>query len=237
MRYPNAFVLEAHSHDFSQLLHASSGVMIVETARGSWVVPPQRAVWLPARASHRVTMRGEVAMHTVYFDAATAARVVLADTCVVQVSALLRELLVYCAMRGKLDVENDAHEERLCGLLLDLIDRVETIPLALPMPRDPRALRVAHAVKTEPGSDLETSVLARQAGASARTIERLFTTETGMTFGRWRQQARLLAALALLADGAPVTRVAVEVGYASASAFIAMFKGTLGTTPSQFFGS
>jgi AraC-like DNA-binding protein len=225
-RYPDGFVLDAHSHEWSQLLHASQGVMVVDTEAGSWVVPPHRAIWLPSNASHRVTMRGEVAMQTAYF----ADEVPLNRTCVVEVSPLLRELLKHCALLGKLD-ERIPHEARLAGLLIDLLSTVETMPLALPMPRDERALRVAHAIRNDPSNEDVLSV----AGASQRTIERIFVTETGMPLGRWRQQARLLSAMTKLAEGASVTEVALDVGYASPSAFIAMFKSTLGKTPSRFF--
>lgn len=233
-RYPDGFVLGDHEHAWSQLLHASSGVMIVDTPRGSWVVPPQRAIWLPAGTSHRVTMRGEVAMRTIYFAPAVA--IAIDGIHVVEVSPLLRELLVYAAKLGKLDVRIP-HQARLAGLVVDLLSTIPTMPLALPVPRDPRALRVAEAVRGDPSESADVTVLARSAGASVRTIERLFVAETGMPFGRWRQQARLLSALTLLAGGASVTRVALDVGYASPSAFIAMFKSALGTTPSRFFGA
>jgi hypothetical protein len=225
MRYPDGFVLDAHAHSWAQLLHASEGVMVVETAAGIWVVPPHRAVWLPAETDHKITMRGMVAMRTVYFDART--RLPLKGTSVVEVTPLLRELLIHVAKMGKLDL-GIARESRLAGLLVDLLAVVETMPLALPMPRDPRALRVAHAVRSAPSDEPP------MAGASLRTIERLFMAETGMPYGRWRQQARLLAAMTMLAEGTPVTRVALDVGYASPSAFIAMFKSALGRTPSRF---
>jgi AraC-like DNA-binding protein len=208
--------------------------MIVETGAGSWVVPPHRAVWLPAGAEHRVTMRGEVSMRTVYFDDRRLELRSPGRTRVVEVTPLLRELLIHCATLGKLD-SHVPHQARLSGLLVDLLAEIETMPLELPMPRDPRALRVADAVKADPGSEDDTAGLARRAGASTRTIERLFAAETGMAFGRWRQQARLLAALSQLAEGTPVTRVALDVGYSSPSAFIAMFKRALGSTPSRFF--
>jgi AraC-like DNA-binding protein len=231
MRYPDGFVLDAHAHAWSQLLHASAGVMVVETHDGLWVVPPHRGVWIPAGTRHSVTMRGEVAMRTVYFDESTP--LPLARPCVVEVAPLLRELLAYCGQLGKLDPAVP-HEARLAGLLIDLVSVVEAMPLALPMPRDPRALRLARALREAPADDAMLGRLVRRAGASLRTIERLFAAETGMPFGRWRQQARLLAAMTMLAEGMPVTRVALEVGYASPSAFIAMFRSAIGKTPSQF---
>ena len=236
MRYPDAFVLEGHAHPWSQLLYASSGVMHVETSAGAWVVPPHRALFLPASAEHRVVMRGEVAMRTVYFTPALDLGPLAhhGRIAVVQVRPLLRELLAHVATLGKLDV-GVPKEERLAALLVDLVHEVRTLPVSLPMPNDARALRVATMVRRDPASEAALASLTKKAGASVRTIERLFVDETGMTFGRWRQQARLLAALSLLAERTPVTRVALEVGYASPSAFIATFKSVFGTTPSRFF--
>jgi AraC-like DNA-binding protein len=231
-RYPNGYALHGHAHDWSQLLYASEGVMVVETAEGAWVVPPHRAVWLPAGASHAITMRGTVAMRTVYFPGDSG--IALERTTVVNVSPLLRELVVHCTTLGRLRL-TDPHEARLAGLLVDLVSVVEAMPLALPMPRDPRAVRVAEAVRRDPANNATVGALARKAAAGARTIERLFLGETGMTFGAWRKQARLHHALVLLAQGMPVTNVAFEVGYASPSAFIATFKNALGTTPSRAF--
>jgi AraC-like DNA-binding protein len=234
MRYPDGFVLETHSHAWNQLLYAAEGVMRVEARSGAWVVPPHRAVWLPALVDHHIVMRGSVAMRTVYF--APHVKTQLATTAVVNVSPLLRELVVHCTSLGRLDVRVP-HEARLAALLVDLLDEVRAVPLKLPMPHDTRALDVATRVTRAPGDASTLRALAKGAGASPRTIERVFLAETGMTFGRWRQQARLLHALTLLAAGEPVTSVALDVGYVSLSAFIAMFKGSLGTTPSRFFGS
>jgi AraC-like DNA-binding protein len=231
-RYPDGFELAGHTHDWGQLLYASQGVMVVETSHGSWVVPPHRAVWIPAGVQHAVTMRGAVSMRTVYF--AEDAGVGLESTTVVNVSPLLREIVVHCATLGRLDV-SDPHEARLAGLLVDLLAAVETVPLSLPMPRDPRAVRVAEAVRRDPASSATVAMLARKAAAGARTVERLFLAETGMTFGTWRKQARLHHALVLLAQGVAVANVASEVGYSSPSAFIATFKTTLGTTPGRVF--
>lgn len=232
MRYSDGAVLDRHAHDWGQLLYASEGVMFVETTFGSWVVPPQRAVWVPPHVEHRVTMCGSVAMRTLYF--AERLRPRLDATCVVDVTPLLRELVLHAVRLGKLDLRID-HEARLAGLLVDLLRVVGTVALELPMPRDERAVRVAHALRRDPRGPSGLQALARTAGASARTVERLFVADTGMTFARWRQQARLLHALRLLAEQTPVATVASAVGYESASAFIAMFKGALGTTPSRFF--
>jgi AraC-like DNA-binding protein len=232
VRYSDGAVLERHDHDWGQLVYASEGVMLVESAAGAWIVPPQRAVWVPPNVEHRVTMCGSVAMRTLYF--AEQLRPRLDSTCVVDVSPLLRELVLHCVGLGKLDLRIP-HEARLARLLVDLLRAVGTIALELPMPRDARALRVAEALQRDLRRAAGLDVLAQEAGASPRTVERLFVAETGMTFARWKQQSRLLAALRLLAEKTPVAQVALEVGYGSPSAFIAMFKSALGTTPNQFF--
>jgi hypothetical protein len=187
-RYPYGYTLEEHAHDWSQLLYAREGVMVVETSAGAWVVPPHRAVWIPAGVAHTITMRGAVSMRTVYFPRDSSVR--LERTTVVNVSPLLRELVAHCASLGRLDLANP-HEARLAGLLVDLLSTVEAVPLALPIPKDPRAVRVAEAVRRDPADNATVAVLARRAAAGGRTVERLFLTETGMTFGIWRTQARL----------------------------------------------
>jgi AraC-like DNA-binding protein len=222
--FSDGFELDAHAHDWSQLLYASHGVMLVRTAAASWVVPPLRAVWLPPHVDHEIEMRGEVAMRTLYFRDP---RPRLTTTQVLDVSPLLRELIVHCVRLMKLD-RTIAAEAHLMRVLFDLLDTTLSMPLELPMPRDPRAVRAAQRIKRDPR-------VSEFAGASVRTLERLFLAETGLTFGRWRQQARLLHALADLAAGKSVTETSERVGYRGPSAFIAMFKGALGKSPSKFF--
>ena len=155
---------------------------------------------------------------------------------VVQVSPLLRELILHACARGVLDrkKKNDA---AWIAVLLDQLDQATATPLELPLPRDPRALRVARAALALPSERRTLEQLCVRAGASKRTIERCFRLETAMTFGKWRQQLSLVHAIRLLAAGDDVTTVALEVGYATPSAFIAMFRAALGTTPSRYFGN
>jgi AraC-like DNA-binding protein len=219
--YSDGFVLERHRHDWTQLVFASSGVMVVTTDDGSWVVPPQRAVLVPPYVDHEIAMRGEVSMRTLYFREIAPPGVV-----VIGVTPLLRELVIHCVARMALD-HAVAADQRLIGLLLDLVAQAEPMPLGLPMPQDLRAFEVAQGLLRDPANP-------KYVGASVRTLERLFLAETGMTLGRWRQQARLHHALAALAAGHSVNEVAEQVGYASPSAFIAMFKAALGTSPAKF---
>jgi AraC-like DNA-binding protein len=230
--YGPGTVLERHSHAWAQLVYASEGVMRVETEDGVWVVPSHRAVWIPAGVGHAIAMSGHVAMRTLYLAPELTAALP-AGCCVVEVAPLLRELVLHAVARAPLRLGEPEHE-RLIGFLLDQLAVLPVVPLELPMPRDPRALRVATRLRDDPGAAHDLDALARSAGASRRTLERLFQRETGIPLGRWRQQARLLHALDLLAQGQPVTSVALEVGYESPSSFIAVFTDAFGTTPGRY---
>ena len=221
-----------HQHPFAQLLFASSGVMTVTTEHGTWVVPPERAVWVPARVGHSIRMTGRVSMRTIYLGDSLGS---LAGTacCVVQVSPLLRESILR-AVEFAQPYREDGPEARLVGVIADEIRAAPTAPLHLPLPRDPRARRVADALRANPGDPRTLRDWARKAGASARTLERLFERETSFTFAAWRQQARLLRGLEQLASGASVTSTALDLGYDTPSAFIAMFRRALGTSPGRY---
>ncbi len=156
------------------------------------------------------------------------------DCCVVNVSPLLRELILHTIEIGMLNRNVSAHG-RLTRVIVDQLQTVPTIPLKLPVPTDRRAMRIAEVLRKSPGDNRSIEQLSKSVGAAKRTIERIFLKETDMTFGRWRQQLRLLQALTLLAAGETVTTVALEVGYDSTSAFIAAFKTVLGTTPGKYY--
>lgn len=230
---PPGHRIESHAHDWPQLIYAVHGVISVTAGAGAWVVPPMRALWVAVGVRHELHMQGRVEMQTLYFrpDFAPAME---SACCVINVSPLLRELIVSIVAVGALSDATPSDRARL-RLLFDLLVVVPERPLALPMPMDSRARRVAERALDRidvPGS-LADLVLA--SGASVRTIERTFLDQTGMTFGRWRQQARLLEAIRLLGEGIQVTAVAMLVGYRSPSAFVAAFKKCLGRTPAQYF--
>jgi AraC-like DNA-binding protein len=231
--YPSGDVLARHRHGRCQLVHASTGVMTVTTDDGTWVVPPQRAVWVPAGIDHEIRMTGLVTMRTLYVrgDAAAA----LPPSCrVVTITPLLRELIL-AAVGLAQPYALGGPEERLVRVMLDELLVMEEAPLHLPAVGDDRLLAITEALQANPGDDRTLDDWSREAGASARTIARLFVAETGMTFAGWRQQLRLARALELLAGGRAVTEVAVELGYSSPSAFTAMFRRALGRTPGRYF--
>lgn len=231
--YPNASSTGLHSHPRCQLLYAIEGVMVVRSAVGSWVVPPNRAVWLEAGLEHEVRMCGRVKIRTV-FVAQTAAPNLPKTSCVIAVSPLLKELIV-AAVDVPLDYEAGARDERLMQLLLDELRFVDVLPLHLPSPCEPRIRVICEALSARPDDPTTAEQWAERLGVTARTIHRLFAAETGMTFGRWRQQARLMAALERLARGDRIIDVALDTGYASQSAFTAMFRKHFGMAPGDFY--
>jgi AraC-like DNA-binding protein/quercetin dioxygenase-like cupin family protein len=224
-----------HRHRRAQLVYASRGVMTVTTSDGAFVVPPQRAVWMPGGHEHQIDARGAVAMRTIYVEP-DAAPGLPKQVCVLHVTPLLRELIL-AAVRASQPYEPESPESRLMDVILDQIRALPAAPLSLPMPRDRRLRRVTEALRADPADARGLEAWAREAGASARTLARLFRTETGMSFGAWRQQVRLLRALEKLAAGEAVTSVAFDLGYDSPSAFIAMFRRNLGASPTRYFGS
>ncbi|MGY4224581.1 AraC-like DNA-binding protein/mannose-6-phosphate isomerase-like protein (cupin superfamily) [Bradyrhizobium sp. USDA 4503] len=231
--YPSGASTGLHAHPRGQLLYAIEGVMVVRCAEGTWVVPPNRAVWLVADLAHEVRMCGAVKIRTVFVDA-DAAPDLPGASCVFAVSPLLRELFV-AAMRVPLDYAPATSDERLMRVLLDQLREVDVLPLHLPMPRDERLARICAALVAHPDDGSTAEQWARRLKLTSKTIHRLFARETGMTFGEWRQQARLLFALERLARGARVIDVALDAGYASQSAFSAMFRKHFGLPPNAFY--
>jgi AraC-like DNA-binding protein len=235
--YPSGHFVRPHAHDEHQLVYATQGVMTVTTPAGTWVVPAHRGAWIPGSVTHSIRMSGPVSMRTLYLLPSLAGS--LPDACyVLSVSPLLRELVLHAVSQGGLDrrVPADAH------VIAVLLDQLALLPAPAPasslrQPRDPRAVRVARRLLEAPGDRRPVAALLAGVGASQRTIERLFRAETGLSFGRWRQQLRLTEALRLLAAGEPVTSVALDVGYDSLSAFVSVFHRTFGTTPGRYFRS
>ena len=232
-----AYIWRDRVSDWGQLLFASRGMLTVHTDAGLWVVPVHQAVWVPPGVRHSVEVTGGVAMRSLYLrlPLRPPVRSGLPDACrVVEVSPLLREILRR-AMRLRTLDRRIAEQRHLLDVLLDEITVLPLIPLDLPMPRDARGVRAAACIREEPAARHTLAEVARASAASARTLERLFRSETGLPFGVWRQRARLLRALQLLAEGDTVAGVASAVGYESTSAFVAAFRRALGTTPGRYF--
>ena len=230
--YRDRFTVGTHTHPWGQLVYGTSGVMRVVADETIWFVPPTRAIWLPPRQPHSIVMQGDVAMRTLYIapDRATGlARATIA----LEVSVLLRALVLHILTLGMLDREI-AEQDRLAGVLTDLIAEASPSNLRLPLPADPRALAAAHWLQANTAERRDLRAVARHAGSSLRNLQRLFTQETGMTLDAWRQRARLIHAVTCLSTGASVTEAGFACGYNSTSAFISAFKNQLGMTPRRY---
>lgn len=216
-----------------KLSYASEGVLRVVTPAGAWIAPPQRAVWIPAGVAHREETRGNAEMRSLYFaDRLCAA---LPKMCVVlNVPPLLRELILATAELSVLDAAH-AEQQRLAQVLVDRLELLKPAEAqALPMPRDRRALAIARRLEGDPANDESLAAHAKRAGASVRTAQRLFLSETGLAFAQWRQRLRLLSAVERLGAGRSVTDAALDVGYSSVSAFVHAFRSEFGVTPGRF---
>jgi AraC-like DNA-binding protein/quercetin dioxygenase-like cupin family protein len=219
-----------HRHDEHQLAWAASGVIVVEVGEGVWVLPTSRALWIPAGVEHSVRAYGESTMESLYFPAA-GCPVSWSRPTVIAVPVLLRELIAHLASvddQPRLRANAEA-------VVFDLLQPVGVSQLTVALPTDPRARQVADELLAAPDDERTIDQWGRHVGASGRTLARAFTDQTGMSFGRWRTEVRLCAALPMLADGATVAAVARRVGYASPGAFVAAFRATIGTTPGQYF--
>lgn len=227
--------LAPHRHRRAQLLYAVQGVMTVGTEAGSWVVPPQRAVWIPPGMLHEVCTTGAVSTRSLYILPDTVQEAGLPDACqVIGVSDLLRALLV-----AAVDLPfgaDDPRATRILALALDEVRTMPVLPLYVPVPADLRLARLCQAYLSHPVARDPIDRWAADYGTSRRSFTRLFRQQTGMSVALWRQQACLLAALERLAAGQAVTRVAMDLGYDSPSAFSAMFRRVLGTPPGRYFG-
>lgn len=221
-----------HAHPRGQLIYASSGVMRVVSRNDVWVVPPSQAVWVPPDIEHEVYFPGEVSLRNLFIDPSVVVR--LPNECaILKVSPLLRELILKAVTVGD-SYGAESAGYRLMVVLLDELRQAEVTVLFLPMGRDERLQRVIEALLNNPGDKRELGELASMAGASARTLSRLFVRETGLTFTAWRKRHIVQEAVERLGKGQSVTRVAYDLGYQSMSAFIEMFRHTLGVSPRTY---
>jgi AraC-like DNA-binding protein len=230
--------IPARAPDWHKLIHGTRGVMTVHTEKCAWVAPPYRAVWIPAGIDFRLELSGSVAMRLLYlrpgrrrwgpFESRTR------DCSVVNVTPLLRELICRVCRIGALN-SRLARDRRLIGVIRDELNVLIAAPLQLPVPRDPRAVQFAAASQAALCDGVPLAKILRSAGASRRTMERLYRSETSLTLGQWLRRQKLLQALRRLAAGETVNAVALDLGYNSSSAFIAMFRRELGSTPTSYF--
>ena len=231
--YPAGTVIDHHHHGHHQLVHAARGVMRVRTGAGQWVVPPTRALWMPAGLVHAVDCIGEVEMRSIYVRPG-AAPGLASHPHVVGVSALLREL-IRAAIAVAQPYAPNSRDGRLMRLLLDELRVLPVLPLHLPQPSDPRLRTICDQLTAHPDDASTLADWAQRLKIDRKTIERLFSRELGMSFGRWRQQLRLLLALERLGRADRIVDIALDLGYESPGAFATMFRRQFGESPSRFF--
>ncbi len=222
--------IDWHDHAEHQLVYPSSGVLHVRTDRGAWVVPPRRAVWLPAGVPHSHRAHGLTQMLTLAFPADVNPLNEIEPT-VVAVGQLLREVIIALAEDHTLGPDDRADLYRVA---LRRLTPTPALQHHLPAPADPGLRDVAAILAEDPADGRTLAELGRAAGASERTLSRLFRRDTGMTFPQWRAQLRLQHAIILLAADSTVTGAATASGYTNTSAFIAAFRDAFGVTPAAY---
>jgi AraC-like DNA-binding protein len=223
-------------HREAQLVYAARGTMQVTTPKGRWLVPPDRAVWVPARLEHSIDVLADIDMRTLYFDlkwlALEQRSASLDSEFVVRVSQLLHQ-----AILALFDGRKDSHRTDLLVRLAMLeLHQAEDSATFIPLPHEPRCRRAADIVLGDPTGSHEIETLARAVGTSARTLSRLFSSETQLSFKSWCQRARIAAAIEKLSVDANISvkQLASDLGYASFPAFSYAFRQVTGKTPTEF---
>ncbi|WP_329547676.1 helix-turn-helix transcriptional regulator [Streptomyces sp. NBC_01356] len=228
---PRGTSFTTHWHPFHQLAWSAKGLLRVSSEKGSWLLPPSLALWIPAGLPHSTGSEGDAVMRSPYVDPASCPQIAWTEPTVVAVGPLQRALVDHLV---RTDLAPEARS-RAEAVLLDVLSPVPVTSVAVPEPRDPRTRAIAQALTADPADGRPLSAWGTQVGASARTLARLFVAETGLAFGQWREQLRMQSAMPLLADGLTLETVARHVGYASASSFVAAFHRVVGVTPRQYF--
>jgi AraC-like DNA-binding protein len=232
--WPSQSEKAQHTHARHQLMYSQTGVIHVSTPTGSWILPPTKSIWISGGTPHSLLVKRPVELTILWVDRDALGAPYWTGCNVVNVSPLIRELLSVCSEQPW-DYPPASRSSRLAQVLLEQLEVHEQAPLELPELSDPRAERVAALLRADPADRRPLAELAAAAGASHRTVERLFASETGMSFGRWRLRHRMITALEQLAHGDSVSNVADAVGYETPSSFIAAFRDTFGTTPTAYF--
>lgn len=227
--YPQGYEVAEHSHGSHQLLYARQGLMRVSSGRSLWFIPPQSAIWIPARTAHSLRMQGVVSMRTLYMRNGLVTTMPPACA-VLQVRPLLRELILEAVRIGALRIRNRLHCA-LRDLLVAQIVSASAMPTDIVLPGDGRAQAVAQRIIEDPARQVTLAKLCAEAGASLRTVERAFRRDVGIDPESWRRRVRLIRAVELLVTGRPVKEAAFAVGYRQPSAFVCTFRKTFGATP------
>lgn len=226
----NDQVTPDHAHPQGHLVYAASGVLSMVTDAGSWIAPPNRAVWIPAEYDHQHRAHGTTDMRIMFIPEGMTGLLPVSPAVLVM-SALAREATL--ALTGN-DARPQPARDRLRRVIIDDLTAAVEQPLHLPEPHDERLQAVSFLVQHDMANPATLEQLGKRIGASERTLSRLFHRETGMSFRQWRAQLRVHHALLLLTNGSTVTDVSVACGWANPSAFIETFTALVGITPGQY---
>ena len=223
-----------HRHPSGQLILALHGAVTCELPKTLWMVPPNCAVWIPGNIEHRCRATTNARICFLMIKAQMAARLAR-ECCTLAITPMVREMILHLAAHS--DRQADDHLSRTIEVLLGELERMPVAGFQLPLPKHPKLRPIIDALIADPSERSTLFEWSKRLAMNDRTLARLILKETGLTFGRWRQQLHLLVALRLLASGHSVQHVSDALGYASATAFITMFRKALGVTPSQYFSA
>ena len=230
--FPGRQEMDFHRHRKGQLMLALRGVLTGEVEGGFWIVPPQSAIWVPGGVLHKIKAAGAIECYVACIDPAVSSNLP-AYCCTLSTTPLLRELLIRSASLP-LHYPEGGMESHLVTLLLDELAMAPLGSLHLPMPADARLRKIVEAIMRDPADRGTMPAWARRVGLSERTLARLLVQETGMSFGRWRQQLQLMLAVKWLSTGTSAQQVANDLGYENAGSFVAMFRKVIGTSPGRY---
>jgi AraC-like DNA-binding protein len=230
----SAGLVRPHRHERGQLVYAVRGTMTVLTQEGSWVLPAHRALWIPSGVEHGHKLGGSVELRTLYVKRGAPHAPTWTRCQVVDVPPLIRELILAVVELGW-DYPPRGPGARLVEVLLEQLAVAQQLPVHLPEPTDHRARRFTAHMYANPSERRALPLVVKELGISLRTLERMFSSETGLSVGAWVQQLRLVFALERLAAGHSVSDTALHVGYENPSSFIAVFRRAFGTTPAKYF--
>ncbi|RAI33021.1 hypothetical protein CH340_13610 [Rhodoplanes serenus] len=224
-----------HAHPWGQLTYAIKGVLMVRTLHGTFLTPPQWAVWIPPGIEHEVITSVRTERRNFFVDPA---RVSWTDTIcrVLEVTAFMRELIRVVAALP-VEYEEDGPDGRLVQVFLDQLVRLREVAFSLPMPVTPALFDLCSELLRRPDDHRSVGDIARAIGMSERTLARVFQRETGLSFRDWRVRLKLMMSVETLEESRNVTRTAFDCGYDSLSAFIAAYKRQFGHTPGEFLKS
>lgn len=225
-------ITEWHQHTWGQFTYVSSGILKVETIKASYTSLPNYGIWIPNGVKHRVISDKTSEMRSLYVASDTITHSAWQRPLVCQMTPLLRELIIHFSNYPP-HYSKESKQARVAQVIIDQFESLTTVEMALPYPTDKRLIQICHLLQDQPASRQSIDEWGKRVGLTGRSVSRLFMNQTGMTFQKWRQRARLLHALSLLLKSEPIAQVAYQCGYDSLSAFNQAFKHQFGCTASQ----